>query len=177
MLAWHDGSTVTKHMLKGHDRMAGEWGSRNILGIVTVIQLVLTCKSLLCIQNLGQTGKCLAGVKTAARDSEADYLPNAFSPIAALSCSTSSTYIVSSQLLRQNLGFSNTSQYSMPTKEYLRRHQNLSLVLLVLEENVTPVANNSGGTNSESCFFKKKKKEKNTTIINHGNSCQRGGDL
>lgn len=97
-----------------------------------------------------------SSVSGMSKDSEADYLLNAFSPIAALSCSTSSTYIGLNSCEMTNLGFSSTSQYLMPTQEYLWRHQYLSLIL-VLGENITPVGNNSGGINSESCccfFFK-----------------------
>lgn len=130
--------------------MADECGSRDTLNIITVIQLVQTHISLICSQNLGQTVQCLVGAKT-----EADYLLNAFSPIAALSCSTSSTYTGLNSCEVTNLGFSSTSQYFMPTQEYLWRHQYLPLIPLVLEENT--VGNNSGGINSESCcclFFK-----------------------
>lgn len=96
-----------------------------------------------------------SSVSGRSKDSEADYLLNAFSPIAALSCSMSSTYTGLNTCEVTNLGFSSTSQYLMPTQEYLWRHQYLPLILLVLEENI--VGNNSGGINSESCcclFFK-----------------------
>jgi len=97
--------------------------------------------------SLGQAVTRFAGGQTA----EAEYLPHAFPPPTAPSCSPRSTYIVRSQLPRPNLGFPSTSQRFMPTQEYLWRHQNLSLLLLVLEENIALAGDNSGRTNSESC--------------------------